>query len=55
MIAYFLGELKYGEDEVNKIKDISKVVLIAIIIYSLFSISLYYVMKTIITLYPVKI
>jgi Flp pilus assembly protein TadB len=53
MISYFLGELKYGEDEVNKIKDISKTVLIAILIYSLFSIGLYYAMKTIITMYPV--
>jgi len=55
MISYFLGELKYGEDEVNKIKDISKTVLIALIIYSLFSIGLYYTMKTIITMYPVKV
>jgi len=55
MISYFLGELKYGEDEVNKIKEIGKTVLIAIVIYSLFSIGLYYVMKTIITLYPVKV
>jgi Flp pilus assembly protein TadB len=55
MISYFLGELKYGEDEVNKIKDISKTVLIAVLIYSLFSIGLYYVMKSIITLYPVKV
>jgi hypothetical protein len=55
MISYFLGELKYGEDEVNKIKDISKTVLISILIYSLFSIGLYYVMKSIITMYPVKV
>jgi len=55
MISYFLGELRYGEDEVNKIKDIGKTVLIAIVIYSLFSIGLYYVMKTIFTLYPVKV
>jgi Flp pilus assembly protein TadB len=55
MISYFLGELKYGEDEVNKIKDISKTVLIAVLIYSLFSVGLYYVMKIIITMYPVKI
>ena len=55
MISYFLGELKYGEDEVSKIKDISKTILIAIIIYALFSISLYYAMKVIVTLYPVKI
>jgi Flp pilus assembly protein TadB len=55
MISYFLGELKYGEDEVNKIKDISKTVLIALIIYSLFSVGLYYTMKTIITMYPVKV
>jgi Flp pilus assembly protein TadB len=55
MISYFLGELKYGEDEVNKIKDISKTVLIAVLIYSLFSVGLYYVMKSIITMYPVKL
>jgi hypothetical protein len=55
MISYFLGELKYGEDEVNKIKDISKTVLIAVLIYSLFSVGLYYVMKIIITMYPVKV
>jgi hypothetical protein len=55
VISYFLGELKYGEDEVNKIKDISKTVLIAVLIYSLFSVGLYYVMKILITMYPVKI
>jgi hypothetical protein len=55
MISYFLGELKYGEDEINKIKDISKTVLIALAIYSLFSIGLYYSMKAIITIFPVSI
>jgi Flp pilus assembly protein TadB len=55
MISYFLGELKYGEDEVNKIKDISKTVLISILIYSLFSVVLYYAMRSIITMYPVKV
>lgn len=53
MLSYFLGELKYGEDEVSKIKDIGKAVLISMIIYCLFSVGLYYIMKLIISAYPI--
>ncbi|MCC5994209.1 MAG: hypothetical protein LM587_01290 [Candidatus Aenigmarchaeota archaeon] len=53
MMSYFLGEVKYGEDEVSKMKDIGINILIALLIYVSFSLCLYYVMKTIISLSPV--
>jgi len=55
MLSYFLGELRYGDDEVNKVKSISISVLIAVIIYSLLSIILYYTMRVIVALYPVML
>ncbi len=55
IISYFLGELKYGEDELSKVKSISTSVLIATLIYSLLSIILYYVMRVIMMSYQVLI
>ncbi|MEM5853168.1 MAG: hypothetical protein QXG39_00950 [Candidatus Aenigmatarchaeota archaeon] len=42
LISYFLGELNYGEDEVNKTRDMGKIMLIAILVYSLTVLSLYF-------------
>jgi Flp pilus assembly protein TadB len=42
IISYFLGELNYGDDEVNKILTLGKIMTIAILIYSLTVLSIYF-------------
>jgi hypothetical protein len=42
IISYFLGELNYGDDEVNKILSLGKIMTIAILIYSLTVLSIYF-------------
>jgi len=53
MISYFLGELKYGEDEISKIKDTSKYLLKSLLIYTFVSLGLYYTMKVILSIYTI--
>jgi hypothetical protein len=42
MISYFLGELNYGDDEVNKIFGLGKIMMIAILVYSFTVLSIYF-------------
>jgi hypothetical protein len=42
MISYFLGELNYGDDEINKIFGLGKIMGIAILIYSFTVLSIYF-------------
>ncbi|MFH8108904.1 MAG: hypothetical protein QXY24_04135 [Candidatus Aenigmatarchaeota archaeon] len=42
IISYFLGEMNYGEDEVNKTFNLGKMVLIAILVYSATVLSIYF-------------
>jgi Flp pilus assembly protein TadB len=42
IISHFLGELNYGDDEVNKILTLGKIMTIAILIYSLTTLSIYF-------------
>jgi hypothetical protein len=42
IISYFLGELNYGDDEVNKIFVLGKIMTIAILIYSFTVLSIYF-------------
>jgi hypothetical protein len=42
IISYFLGELNYGEDEVNKLFSLGKTMLIGIVIYSITVCALYF-------------
>jgi hypothetical protein len=42
LISMFLGEMKYGEDEINKIFQLGKILLLATAIYSIVVLSLYF-------------
>jgi hypothetical protein len=42
LLSYFLGELNYGDDEVNKLFSLGKTMLIGIVIYSIVVCALYF-------------
>jgi positive regulator of sigma E activity len=42
IISYFLGELNYGNDEVSKTFDLGKIMLVAIAVYSMVVLSIYF-------------
>lgn len=50
IISHFLGELKYGDDEVSKMFNLGKVMLVGIIIYSVTACLLYFGMSSLINL-----
>jgi len=54
MLANFLGELNYGDDEVSKLTNLGKLMLIAITIYSIAVCGLYFGISSIIDLTALK-
>lgn len=55
IISYFLGELNFGEDEVNKLLSLGKTMLIGIIIYSITVCALYFGISGLINLTEIGI
>jgi hypothetical protein len=45
MLSYFLGSIKYGDDEIGKMGEIAKVLFIATILYVGINVSMYLFMN----------
>ncbi|MEM5813020.1 MAG: hypothetical protein QXU71_01515 [Candidatus Aenigmatarchaeota archaeon] len=45
ILSWFLGEITYGEDEIRKLKEIGKYILISLLIYTFISLSIYGIIR----------